>query len=119
MSPPRPARATPGRREAPLACGLLCIGAMWVRLTCLVAGLAAAPAWATCNIIPSPDRTFGSTLGTVSAPFARPGDRVVLRREEAVFASAPAENRVLLHFDAPDGTSRMIEAVVLAPAPPT
>ena len=60
--------------------------------------LSAAQTGATCNVIPSTDRVFPSTLGTVSRPFARPGDTVIVRRDEPVFARDAAGNSIALAF---------------------
>src|SRR5262245_25011127 len=60
--------------------------------------LTSGTARATCNVIPSVDRTFPSSEGEVSRPFARPGDVVAITRNEPVFSTDPAANAVLLTF---------------------
>src|SRR5437899_6913798 len=53
---------------------------------------------ASCNVIPSVDRTFPSSLGAASRPFARPGDVVAITRTDLVFATVPAANAVSVKF---------------------
>jgi hypothetical protein len=58
-------------------------------------------ALASCNVIPSATRFFPSSMGEVAAPFASPGDIVLVRREARVFD--PLENEISIRFHPPDG----------------
>ena len=86
----------------------------------LFVGTVAVPGagWGACNLIPAVERSFGSTLGSVSSPLAAPGETVVVRRDTAVFAENPAGNAITLHFHPPDGPMTDIPGVAaIAPAP--
>jgi hypothetical protein len=72
-------------------------------------------AWAACNVIPSAQRTFTSTLGTVEQPFAQPGQVVTVARDDAVFSDDPSENRVVVRFVPPRGARRRVADVTVLP----
>ena len=61
---------------------------------------ASSPALASCNVIPAAARSFASSMGSVSAPFASPDDVVTVTREAKVFAADPARNHVSIRFQA-------------------
>src|SRR5437899_9270755 len=64
---------------------------------------------AVCNLIPASERTFPSTLGSVTTPFASPGDVVTLQREVPAFAADPTANEISIRFEQ--------SGVTLAPVP--
>jgi hypothetical protein len=68
---------------------------------------------AACNVIPSAERSFASTLGSVSTPFAQPGQVVTLRREIAAFAEEATLNEVTVRFRPPSGPETAIAGVVI------
>lgn len=85
---------------------------------CCIAVLGASTvgeARASCATIPSAEGDFASVQGSVSAPFAKPGDVVVVRRELPAFAADPAGNRIIVRFLAPDRTFREVAATALPP----
>jgi hypothetical protein len=64
--------------------------------------LAVSEARASCNVIPPTDRAFPSTIGSVSRPFARPGDHVELTLGATpFFAPNAGGNVVRLRFSPP------------------
>jgi len=72
-----------------------------------------SPARGACNLIPASERTFPSTLGSVTTPFASPGDVVTLQRDEPVFAADPVVNEITIRFEQSGVT---LSAPALAPA---
>ena len=72
---------------------------------------------AACNVIPSAQRLFPSTLGVAEQPFGSPGATVTIRRETAVFDADPAGNEIVLRFASGKGRSEPIRerATPLAP----
>ena len=85
-------------------------------LTILLIALAkAGTAQGACNVIPASDRTFPSTLGDVSTPFAQPGQEVTVQRDSNVFAQDPAQNLVTLEFHPPSGPTTTLAVAALAP----
>ena len=72
-----------------------------------------SPARGACNLIPASERTFPSTLGSVTTPFAGPGDVVTLQRDEPVFAADPVVNEITIRFEQSGVT---LSAPALAPA---
>ena len=68
---------------------------------------------AVCNLIPASERTFPSTLGSVTTPFASPGDVVTLQRDELAFAAEPGVNEITIRFEQ-SGVTLSVPA--LAPA---
>jgi hypothetical protein len=66
---------------------------------------------ASCNAVPSAERTFPSTLGAASTPFARPGDTVTIRREAPVFARDPAGNGITVRFESARGPATTLTGV--------
>lgn len=73
-------------------------------------------AHAGCNVIPTSERSFRSTLGEVSTPFARPGDPVTIRRpDEFPFAATPAGNTITLEFLSSAGASTTLEVDAQSP----
>src|SRR5262245_25175706 len=70
----------------------------------------ASPADAACNVIPSADRSFASTLGSVSTPFAQAGEVVAVRREVPAFAQDPSLNEVTVRFRPPGGPETAVTA---------
>src|SRR5437016_2049022 len=77
-------------------------------------GRASPPAYAVCNLIPASERNFPSTLGTVTTPFASPGDPVTVLRDESVFDADPSANHISIRFQPPDGT--VVDVTALAPS---
>src|SRR5882724_9902187 len=75
-------------------------------------GPAATAADAACNVIPPAERTFPSTLGEVTTPFAAPGQTVTVRREAPVFSANPGGNIVTLHFQPVGGTETTIADIL-------
>lgn len=87
-------------------------------LVAAIAGLTTAShrfAEAACNVIPSAERNFASTLGSVSTPFAQPGQVVTVRRESTAFAEDTALNEVTVRFRPPAGPETVIAGVVILP----
>ena len=77
--------------------------------TVVLLGLTPAIVRASCNVIPSAERSFPSTLGSVSTPFARPAQEVVVTRDASVFSVDPARNRITLSFAPPGGTAVQLD----------
>src|SRR5262249_41184155 len=82
-----------------------------------VAVTAPRSGYGACNVIPASDRSFPSTLGDVSTPFAQPGQEVTIQRESNVFAQDPAQNLVTLEFHPAAGPPTTLPVAALAPAP--
>src|SRR5262245_24603649 len=76
---------------------------MLLAILVLVAG--AGRVLATCNVVPSADRAFIGDRGNASQPFAQPGDEIVIRADTTAFAEDPAQNAVVLRFEAAGGTT--------------
>lgn len=53
---------------------------------------------AACNLIPITSRQFSSTLGDVSTPFGRPGQRVTIKREAPAFRPEADRNHLAIVF---------------------
>jgi hypothetical protein len=69
-------------------------------------------AHSSCNLVPASARTFQSTLGEVSTPFGQIGQRVTIRRTDAVFGKVPSRNTVRLTFHPPGGPETVIDGIV-------
>jgi len=97
-------RALTSDRRCGAASGML-PGAFTAAL--LLAVLAAAPATADCNLIPSAIREFRSTQGFVGRTIAAPGERVRVRVDLACdpdspgFSTASQSHQVTLRFEPP------------------
>lgn len=91
------------------------------RFAFLVAVLTAGRVHAACNVIPSVQRLFPSTLGVAERPFSSPGAIVTVRRDAPVFDDDPAGNDVVVRFGAgPNGAGAIrVVAAALPPAPDT
>ncbi len=76
---------------------------------------ASQPAFGACDVIPASQRSFASTLGDVSTPFAQPDQEVVVTRDAAVFARDPSHNVIHLEFRPPGGPVTAVTAPALAP----
>jgi hypothetical protein len=68
---------------------------------------------AACNVIPSAARSFSSTLGSVSTPFAQPGQVLTIRREIPAFAEQGGLNEVTVHFRPPGGPETAIAGAAI------
>lgn len=81
----------------------------------LLAATPAREAASSCATIPSAEGFFPSVLGSVSAPFAKPGDVLTVRRDDAVFAADPSRNGVTVRFLSPSReVTHDVAATVLA-----
>ena len=68
---------------------------------------------AACNVIPSAERSFRSTLGSVSTPFAQPGQVLTVRREIPVFGTEARFNQVTIRFRPPGGPDTTVPAAAI------
>src|SRR5207247_5554389 len=86
----------------------------WVTLAALIDIVTPRPASASCDLVPSSERRFPSTLGAVTTPFASPGDVVTVLREGPVFDADPAANQISVRSKSPGGP--VATASALAPS---
>src|SRR5262249_22113580 len=93
---------------------------VWVTASLAVLALLPLPgtrhgtAYAACNVLPQQRTTFRSTLGSVSTPFASPGDWVELQLFPACdgassgFSGTTADQVVTLVFTPPEGPRNVV-----------